>query len=398
MTGRAPLPPDHTTVGRMASLAEGWRRNGWRWLMRRAWTELRSPARLAGKLYRVAIVLGRMGARPFAAAQGGTGDTLTLFYDLDVSPLTFDCLWALGAAEKRRRALGLAAIRFVVVPGRVDGLRREHEAYEAAIPPAARKARIEAILVACARLAPGVSEILVLPDRAAAAALRDRCAHVYPDGYWPQFPRAHHPRDVLTDTDRDLPAILEAPHAARVAGESAHAAPTGTRRLVTITLREYAEAPARNSNMAQWLEFARGLDPQHYRVVFVPDTLAPADGDARLAPFAVDRAAAADVARRLALYETAWLNLFVNNGPYALCAFDARCRYVMLKILTSGVPQTEIAYLRELGFEIGGTPRGANPHQLWVWRDDDRAAIAAAFDEMTRRIEADVVANPAPRG
>ncbi len=398
MTGRAPLPPDHTTVGRIASLAEGWRRNGWRWLMARVWAELRSPLRFAGKLYRVAIVLGRMGARPFAAPRAAAGNTLTLFYDLDVSPLTFDCLWALGAAEKRRRALGLASTLFVVVPGSVDGLRREHEAYEAAIPPAARKARIEAILIACARLAPGVSEILVLPDRTAAAALRDQCAHVYPDGYWPQFPRAHHPRDLLADGDGELPATLEASPAARTAIEAAHAALTGTRRLVTITLREYAEAPARNSDTAQWLEFARGLEPARYRVVFVPDTLAPLESDTRLAPFAVDRAAAADVARRLALYETAWLNLFVNNGPYALCAFDARCRYVMLKILTSGVPQTEIAYLRELGFEIGGTPRGANPHQLWVWHDDDCATIAAAFDEMTRRIDADAVANPASRG
>lgn len=379
------LPPDHTTVGRIADLAAAWRAQGWRALLRSAWSELRSPIRLLGKLRRVAIVAVRVGPRALLRPPP-PGDTLTLFYDLEVSPVTFDCLWALAAAWLRARDLGLARVRFALVPGRFHGVRRERAEYEAAIPPEARRARVEAIVLACARLAPWVSEVVVLPDREAAAELRARAGAVYPDGYWPQFARAHHPRDV---TGGALPAIIEAPAGARAAVAAAHDEATGARRLVTITLRDYAEAPARNSRVEEWLAFARALDPARYRVVFVPDTAAPESRDASLLPFAIDRAAARDVALRLALYERAWANLFVNNGPYALCAFDAKCRYAMLKIATPGVADTQDAYLQELGFEIGGTPKGANPHQLWAWEDDTRAAIGRAFAALEARIEAD---------
>jgi hypothetical protein len=389
------LPPDHTTVGRVAGLLAGWRAAGWGWLARRILSELAAPVRLAGKLRRVAIVAARLGPRAIFRPPAPPGDVLTLFYDLEVSPITFDCLWALAAAQMRARELGLARVRFALVPGRFQGVRRERADYEKAIPPDARRARVEAIVLASARLAPCVSEIVVLPDRAAAETLRAESGAVYPENYWPQFPRAHHPRDLPRGPGTALPTVVAASESARASVAAAHDAQTGARRLVTITLRDYAEAPARNSRVEEWLAFARGLDPARYRVVFVPDTSATASSEVRLAPFAVDRDAAGDVDRRLALYERAWLNLFVNNGPYALCAFDAKCRYAMLKILTPGVMQTEAAYLTELGFEIGATPAGANPHQLWVWEDDTRDAIGRAFAALQSRIEAEaaVVAN-----
>ena len=39
------------------------------------------------------------------------------------------------------------------------------------------------------------------------------------------------------------------------------------RKVVSITLREYGYHPARNSNVAAWTAFARGLDPEQFFVV-----------------------------------------------------------------------------------------------------------------------------------
>ena len=367
--------------------------------MTRLLQEIRSPSRLLGKLYRVATVALRVGP----AAMAGTGKPddpqVTAFYDLDASPTTFDVLWALAGAECRRRVTGASSIRFVIVPGRHHGIRREHSDYEHAIPVEARIARVERIVMACARLVPTVAEIVVARDRSHAVDLRHETGNVYPADYWPQFPAAHHPRDVLGQVDR-LPDLLRAPDSARAAIAAEFDARIAGRRLIVITLRAYAEAPARNSAVDEWLSFASALDPGVYQVVFVPDTSAPESDDVRLSSFPVARSASRDVALRLAIYERAWLNLFVNNGPYALCAFSARCRYLMLKVLTPDVPQTDAAYLQELGFSIGGTPKGANPFQAWVWADDSAENIRRAFDEMSARIvaECETVAGPGAAG
>ncbi len=385
MTPR-PLPPDYTTLRRISAFASEWRRHGWRWLAARLFEEIRSPCRLFGKLYRVATVVRHVGLAAVAGASGSDDSRVTAFYDLDASPTTFDVLWALAGAECRRKASGAGSIRFVIVPGRYHGIRREHSDYERAIPVEARIARVERIVMACARLVPTVTEIVAARDRQHAVDLRCEAGNVYPPDYWPQFPAAHHPRDVLDRVDR-LPDLVRAPDFARDAIAAEFDARIAGRRLVVITLRAYAEAPARNSAVDQWISFARTLDPGVYQVVFVPDTSAPESDDALLSPFPVARSASRDVALRLAMYERAWLSLFVNNGPYALCAFSARCRYVMLKILTPDVPQTDAAYLQELGFEIGGTPRGANPFQAWIWADDSTENIRSAFDAMARRMD-----------
>jgi hypothetical protein len=157
------------------------------------------------------------------------------------------------------------------------------------------------------------------------------------------------------------------------------------RRLVTITLREYDYMPARNSNLRAWVEFAARLDSSTYAVVFVRDTDRSFDPPPRdLAGFILFDPAAVKLGLRMALYERAYLNLGVNNGPMGLCWLNANARYITFKILTSGAPQTTVDYMRFLGFEIDRSLPFAKPSQKWVWEDDDAEIIAREFAAMEK--------------
>lgn len=146
--------------------------------------------------------------------------------------------------------------------------------------------------------------------------------------------------------------------------------------------------PARNSNHGAWLAFARRLDRTRYLAVFVPDTSQTLDGlPPEFGEFPVFSEAAWNIGLRMGLYEQAYLNLGVNNGPMGLCWLNERTRYITFKMLTESVPQTTAEYVASHGFELGASLPFATPYQRWVWEDDDLPVIEREFAAMVNRIE-----------
>ncbi len=158
--------------------------------------------------------------------------------------------------------------------------------------------------------------------------------------------------------------------------------------MITITLRDYEYNPGRNSNVAAWAEFARRLDPCVWMPVFVLDTERTLD-EAQLAirGFTVFREVAWNVGLRMALYERAWLNLGVNNGPMALCWLNDRTRYITFKMVTPGVAGSTVVFNRSRGFEPNQSLPFATPYQKWVWEEDGLEVIEREFQRMVGRIE-----------
>ena len=107
------------------------------WIVRRLAAEASQPTtppgRLLHRLARNATTLAAaLPRRLHALAVPKPADaarTLFAFYDLQVSPITFDFLWFLVGADLERRRRGLDAVHVVIVPGRAAGLRREREDY-----------------------------------------------------------------------------------------------------------------------------------------------------------------------------------------------------------------------------------------------------------------------------
>jgi hypothetical protein len=97
--------------------------------------------------------------------------------------------------------------------------------------------------------------------------------------------------------------------------------------------------------------------------------------------------AAVAVGLRMALYQRAYLNLGVNNGPMGLCWLNEQTRYITFKILNDGALQTRAEYMELLGFETGRSLPFATEWQRWVWAEDELPIIQDAFNDMVARLE-----------
>jgi hypothetical protein len=371
------------------------RHGGLNWLLRRLHEEWQMPRTAAGqRIYRGARAIGR-GLRPATTAESDRGadhaPTLYAFYDLGVAPITFDFLWFLVAAELVRLRLGLASIHVVIVPGRRAGLRREDPEYEKVVGPVARRGRVSALLMPACALLPSVSGMTAASSREQARDLVRRAGgRVFPARYEPALPTYPGPHEPLRAAREEQARIgpLRAVGADLEAVDHWLAARGLRARLVTITLRSYGYMPDRNSNVAAWVGFARRLDPERFSVVFVPDTSQCLDGiPEALREFPVFSEAALVLGLRMALYERAFLNLGVNNGPMGLCWLNDRTRYITFKMLTETAPQATPEYMGHLGFEIGASLPGATPWQKWVWENDDLAVIEREFAVMAVSLE-----------
>jgi hypothetical protein len=159
------------------------------------------------------------------------------------------------------------------------------------------------------------------------------------------------------------------------------------RRIVALTLRNYGYMQARNSNLDAWIAFARSLDADRFLPVFVPDLEQTLNGEAQhLKEFTTLPEAAWNVGLRMALYERAYVCLGVNTGPMGLCWLNARTHYATFKMAPPDVPQTSLAFYRELGFEPFRSLPFASATQELVWEEDTFEAIQGAFQRITQRL------------
>jgi hypothetical protein len=129
------------------------------------------------------------------------------------------------------------------------------------------------------------------------------------------------------------------------------------RFVYTVTLRNTARVPARNSNAAAWRDFAQTIG-----ALVIEDY-----DDAPLS-----------LAERLAIYAGAEMNYFVTNGPAYLC-------------LLAGLPCTifvrehEWYYHDAMGFLRGSQLPGSARNQIHVWADDTADHLRRAHGRWLQR-------------
>ena len=390
---------------RLTSIASAIRTEGLGWVLRRL--QYRTPFTQSGRVVHSALrrFLGLLLRVPRKSSQLFRGTVfrdetvLYAFYDLQVTPISYDASWFAVLAERERRKKGLQKIHFIVVPGTKDGMREERKAYEVAVPTKARIWRLYNIVMPILRHVPSFSGLSILPSRAAAGPMLDAAKnHVYPEFYETILPTAHWPGELLEDVPEynwqrhrqdgsEIGILKSSPqgmeYIARWLQKRLHG-----RHLVTITIRNYNFMPKRNSNLESWALFANRLDSKKYLPVFVLDTEETLD----LTPPVLNGcevfyAASWDLALRMALYESSYLNLGVNNGPLFMCILNARTRVLIFKILTSGVPQTSEEFVSSVGFKIGKQLPFSTPFQRLVWEDDSLEAIEREFFKFVQFVD-----------
>jgi tetratricopeptide (TPR) repeat protein len=316
---------------------------------------------------------------------------LHAFYDLSVSPTSFDCATFLALAELHRSEEGGAGTKVIFVPAAGSGFWEREQ-----ITLAERRARLANLLVPLCALWPGIVDVAILADRAEAVPLlRQAQGFVYPAGYTPEAP--------VTDSFQWSDVLAAR---CRGAGIPAWRAPTdasesvarwidvrsGGRRVVTITLREASYHVEQNSNVEAWGAFADRLDRARYFPVFVRDTeTARAPPPPALAPFATFLEASLDVRLRAALYAQSHLCLNSSTGPQVLLWLNPACCSVVFGLLNAQNQRMAPMPLRSMGLEIGTQMFGAGINHRLVWERDRLEVIEREF----AKAEAALSASPA---
>jgi len=358
------------------------RTRGWSWFKNRALRELRVPETPLGKRIHPPLkALGKLVIRKKDTANM----SFFLFYDLEICPVTYDFAWALVIAEHKRRKLGLTKLHVVLIPGPYHGLRQEERQYASQVQLAERKWRLQNIILPLIDLIQAPTAISLCTSREEAWQLKNNAKHYYPFDYALHGPTAHNLSDALTSKE-DIMNLKASAQSLQYL-QAWYDKTVKDKKLIVISLRYYDFMPARNSKIEEWLAFADSLTDDYF-VVFVPDTAKALLG----LPTAIHRYCCLDACSwnlhlRAALYELAYLNLTINNGPSALCWLNKNVRYLTFKLITDEVAQTTAEVMAKYGFEVDKDLPFAGRFQRWIWQDDTLENIKAAFNSIVQDIE-----------
>lgn len=313
-------------------------------------------------------------------------DTLTVILDLAVMPLTFDVAYAVANGEVERRRRGYRRLSVLVVPPFDESRRAAAHPY----PLDHQRWRVRQIILPVASLAAAGGGVVICRTREEARALvAARSPHLFPSAYDIDRPREiYWFSHLMARAEDGLDVrVLEAPEAARCRVRRWLDERAGGRRVVTVTLRETAYSDVRNSRLEDWAAFAAGLDPERYLPVVLRDMARAHE------PLPGDWGAAVswpepvwNVPLRAALYELAWFNLLVNNGPAALAYLNPHAPCAVLKMLAD-VNEARAQHQRRLGVEPYGQYPFSPPAQRLIWEEDELPVIRHAFDAFVRLAE-----------
>jgi hypothetical protein len=305
-------------------------------------------------------------------------------YDTNQYPISWDMAFFVEAAEITRRRIGAdATIINILYPVDIAHLPGVGADSDRAVDLHGREFRIKHICGQIAEMFPDVT-VNLIKDRSALEPLtRSRSMFRFPTEGLPHHTEYYR---IVNANPHDVRGFSASHQALRYI-ENWKGTFTN-KRIVCISIREYSFDVQRNSKMAEWVKFIESLDRNIYEVVIVPDTDQIATYDS--SPLAKYRAfwpACFDVDLRFALYEKAFLNLGVNNGPMTASSLNKKVRFLMFKLLVAGVPHCTEEFISWSGFAVKGSPVYGTGFQKWVWEDDDFPVIQREFNDMVKKIE-----------
>jgi hypothetical protein len=284
--------------------------------------------------------------------------TLTAFYDLTFGPVSFDAVTWLVRARLMADRAQCRRLHCVIVPKEdgIGGFARhwgEHDEH-------ASRWRLWHIVLPAMALA---GATVTLADSREQARALQRGPYWWPEG------KAHF-AGPLVQAAREggrIPVLTASVQARRyVAATLAKLNPAG-RPLVTLTKRRQDTHADRNTQPAEWAQFASWLWGAGYAVIQLDDShIALQDGQGYFE---------LDVDLRLALYEQAGMNVIGNNGPGELLRHST-APYLQVGV---GLGEWKAHYEKHLGLKTGDQLPWARPDQRMVYRPDEVAVMRDEF-------------------
>lgn len=306
--------------------------------------------------------------------------SLLATYDLNKRPLSYDFAFFIQSAliEQRRFGLNDTVVQ-LILPDDLDNIAGFSDEANQAVDKHSKKFRIKNVLIPLIESF-GLDQYRLVTSKTRSSA-KDY-ARTYPNEteHHNEYYRAINSCKVKCD---DLRSSVFAKNLISDLIPS-------EKPLVTITFRLYDFDKERNSRLQEWRRFVEAIEDD-YDVVLIPDTdnpslnsyLLESEGSGndvfercRFFPLA-----AFNFDIRLALYEKAKLNMFVNNGPCVAATLSKKVKFLMFKMIVPSVPHCTEAFLADAGYTVGQNPSYLGPSQKYTWLDDDFDSLISSFNE-----------------
>lgn len=309
---------------------------------------------------------------------------LSVFYDLEHCPLTFDAAVLLTAAQAYAVREGHREIALYIVPANTPDGFRWISPKDKKLPIERKRLRLEAITISLAALFPGFVKAARLKSRDDAAAIAGKLGNteIFPLNWSLESRATNYHMDILfrlSNAGIDVQNI----RVPRIALDWSARKKKAGQKLAVITLRQSDMQPARNSNFAEWQKVRQYLEGKGYRVVTVPDTEALLSGNHGPWDGELSQGASVDIIKRAALYETADLNLMVCGGFAVLASLNPRVPFLLCNMICDEHKTTKREWLERLGFEIGRDPPWFQPHQRILWTPDTFDNLKPELERLT---------------
>src|SRR3990167_7056505 len=188
-------------------------------------------------------------------------DALLLIYDLSIEPVTYNFIFPLVTASYQCEKHKLHYLDVLLIKGDYHDLRQEEAAYEEIFSIAARHWRIQSILIGSLHLVKNFRHLFFVHKKQAEIYLT-KYVYKYPSYYTLTTPITYFSRDAFV-ADPKIRCLSADTQSLQMMTDWLVPRIKG-RKLITITLRQSAYYPDRNSNIEDWLRLAKSLDSQQY--------------------------------------------------------------------------------------------------------------------------------------
>jgi len=317
-------------------------------------------------------------------AHSSKPNALYAFYDLKVSGADFDFFGFLLPAEWTRRQLEADHLHLVFVFAEnnkfLPGLQHDQDH---------RNWRMNNLLLPCCALLPSVKAITICATREEAQAIYDRVqSPIFPEGYTVENPVSRWSPNwnvLLSNQGHNVKYLKAAQQACDYINNWVERE-RGDKKTVVITLRSSGHQQQRNMDYEEWSILAHKLWDEGYFVVIVPDTeQAMSTLPPEFESFPNLPPAAMNLELRMALYEAAYLCLFVSNGPAALAFYSRNIQFI--QFLAREFIHAPANLESFHGILIGQDDPCLNTFQHLVWKEHTADMMYEEFCEMTSLID-----------
>ncbi|KZN47187.1 hypothetical protein [Pseudoalteromonas luteoviolacea] len=278
---------------------------------------------------------------------------LHVVYDLSVNLPCFDALSFAAVAEAHRIKLGLKHIHFYVLSPEINN---DKFSFSAHYSESERNWRIANIVRPIFESFSSYIGTTNITHREELSHFIGSKKHVFPASILSEGTgKAYGLLKLETYIDDGIPLPeLTVPDSAQIMVDKLlQSEEVAGKKLVTLTLRNTMTHPERNSPITPWLEFIESLDKEQFFPIVIRDTsecLSPS----ALSNIALELpAASVNFHLRIALYNSAYINLSSSGGPSFAYYFLKGCSSIRYSPIDERHFATSKATLERAGFKIG---------------------------------------------